>query len=529
MRSVQTLTEHVSFTSASTLFTIAYMLLLLFARFHEHIRVKRLGSYAPCIKTRVPFGLDFLAASIKATLTRQNYTYWRDTFFQNATLWTTEVRVLNERVIFTADPENIRALLATQFGDFGKGDQFRDAWGDFLGDSIFTQDGPRWHDSRQLIRHYFASNRISDLSRFESHVDTLLQVIEHGGPLDSLGPSAHVHRVGGEGVDMRDAFFRYTLDVTTSVLLGNDAESLRHQSQEFADAFDETQRLQNALVRATKLRPYIPKGYFWFNLRIVDDFVNRYVDRALQVCQADPGRVADKADQDGERFSFLDALASRTKDRKVLRDQIVSVLLAGRDTTASTLSWAMYELGRRPEVVRRLRAEILETLPAGGQPTYAQLKSMSCLEAIINETLRLYPAVPFNVRVALRDTALPRGGSEYGDEPLGVPAGTRVAYSTLVMQRRRDLCPDADKFRPERWEHWRPKPHEFIPFNSGPRLCIGQQFAQVQMAYVLCRIFQRYETATSASGAEDTEDPVLRADIVLSPGQEVRVLFGKGE
>lgn len=97
------------------------------------------------------------------------------------------------------------------------------------------------------------------------------------------------------------------------------------------------------------------------------------------------------------------------------------------------------------------------------------------------------------------------------------------------MQRRRDLCPDADKFRPERWEHWRPKPHEFIPFNSGPRLCIGQQFAQVQMAYVLCRIFQRYETATSASGADDTEDPVLRADIVLSPGQEVRVLFDKGE
>ncbi|KAH6980536.1 cytochrome P450 [Ilyonectria destructans] len=529
MGSVQTLMEHVSLASASTLLMITYMLLLLFARFHEHIRVKRLGSYAPCIKTRVPFGLDFLAANIKATLTRQNYTYWRDTLLRNATLWTTEVRVLNERVIFTADPENIGAVLVTQFGDFGKGDQFRDAWSDFLGDSIFTQDGPRWQDSRQLIRRYFASNRISDLSCFESHVDTLLQVIEHGGPLDSGGPSAHVHLVDGGGVDMRDAFFRFTLDVTTSVLLGNDAESLRHQSREFADAFDETQRLQNALVRAAKLRLYIPKGCFWFNLRIVDDFVNRYVERVLQVCQAGPRLVADKGDQDDEQSSFLDELASRTSDRKALRDQTVSVLLAGRDTTAATLSWAMYELSRRLEVVRRLRAEILETLPTGGQPTYAQLKSMSRLEAIINETLRLYPAVPFNVRVALRETALPRGGGKYGDEPLGVPAGTQVAYSTLVMQRRRDLCPDADKFRPERWEHWRPKPHEFIPFNSGPRLCIGQQFAQVQMAYVLCRIFQRYETVTGASGADDTEDPVLRADIVLSPGQEVRVLFDKGE
>ncbi|KAH7108601.1 hypothetical protein EDB81DRAFT_894419 [Dactylonectria macrodidyma] len=73
------------------------------------------------------YRLDFLAASIKATLTRQNYTYWRDTFFRNGTLWTTEVRVLNERVIFTADPKNIKTVLVTQFRDFRKGDQFRDA------------------------------------------------------------------------------------------------------------------------------------------------------------------------------------------------------------------------------------------------------------------------------------------------------------------------------------------------------------------------------------------------------------------
>ncbi|KAH7132929.1 hypothetical protein EDB81DRAFT_888049 [Dactylonectria macrodidyma] len=74
-----------------------------------------------------PYRLDFLAASIKATLTQQNYTYWRDTFFRNGTLWTTEVRVLNERVIFTADPKNIKTVLVTQFRDFRKGDQFRDA------------------------------------------------------------------------------------------------------------------------------------------------------------------------------------------------------------------------------------------------------------------------------------------------------------------------------------------------------------------------------------------------------------------
>lgn len=96
------------------------------------------------------------------------------------------------------------------------------------------------------------------------------------------------------------------------------------------------------------------------------------------------------------------------------------------------------------------------------------------MQNVMNETLRKYPAVPFNVRLALKDTTLPRGGGPDGTAPVGILKDTPIGYSTLVMQRRADLTPDPDKFSPERWESWQPKHWQYIPFNGGPRICIGK-------------------------------------------------------
>lgn len=298
--------------------------------------------------------------------------------------------------------------------------------------------------------------------------------------------------------------------------------------QEFAEAFNEVQRIQNIIARTSKARPLVPKFAFRRNLKIVHHFVNFYIERALRMS---PEELARKS-KDDHSYTFLHALAGFTRDRTVLRDQIMSILIAGRDTTACTLSWVIYELGRHPEVVAKLRVELLDTVGPTRTPTYEDLKNMPYMKAILNEALRLYPAVPFNVRLALKDTTLPRGGGPDGTEPLPVLKDTPVAYSTLVMQRRADLYPpvsdkfaDPDVFSPERWEHWHPKPHEYIPFNAGPRICIGQQFALTEMSYVLCRMFQRYEKVVSYMYEVDGGQPMLKADIVLSPGQGVRVAF----
>lgn len=297
--------------------------------------------------------------------------------------------------------------------------------------------------------------------------------------------------------------------------------------QQFATAFDEVQRMQTIFVRSRQLSKFISKTSFRASLKVMNDFIHSYVRRTLSL---PPSELAQKS-QDGRKYTFLHELAGFTRDPTILRDQIVGVMLAGRDTTAATLSWALYELSRRPEVVATLRREILETVGVDA-PTYENLKNMPYLKAVLNETLRIYPAVPYNVRVALQDTTLPRGGGPDGQDPVAILKDTKIAYSTLVLHRRRDLYPPAgDKFAepatfsPERWLHWHPNPHEYIPFNAGPRLCIGQQFALMEMSYVLCRLFQRFETVESHMQRIDGGSPTLKADIIMSPGDGVWVTF----
>ena len=106
--------------------------------------------------------------------------------------------------------------------------------------------------------------------------------------------------------------------------------------------------------------------------------------------------------------------------------------------------------------------------------------------------LRVHPVVPGNSRLAIRDTVLPLGGGPSGQAPLFVPKGTMVGYSPYTMHRRKDLYgPDADEYKPERWENLRPG-WEYLPFNGGPRICLGQQYALTEAGYVTVRLVQEF-------------------------------------
>jgi len=224
-------------------------------------------------------------------------------------------------------------------------------------------------------------------------------------------------------------------------------------------------------------------------------------------------------------FTFLHALAKFTRDPKVIRDQIIAVLLAGRDTTAATLSWTMYELSNYPATYAKLREEVLSVVGPDREPTYEDLKNLKYLTHVLNETLRLYPAVPFNVRYALQDTSLPSGDPSVPD--VSVVAGDAVFYSTMAMQRREDLYPPTSEkfapphmFSPERWDNWQPKAWTYVPFNGGPRICVGQNFALTEMAYVMVRLCQRYRRV-EYKGKWDEQ--YHKVEIVGTPGERVKV------
>ncbi|KAI1102772.1 cytochrome P450 monooxygenase CYP539B5 [Jackrogersella minutella] len=409
-----------------------------------------------------------------------------------------------ERYLFTRDPEHIKAVLATQFADFGKGPRFHDLWRPFLGDSIFTTDGQLWHDSRSLIRPMFVKDRVSDLATFEKWTSTLLTKL----------PSP------GETVDIMDLLYRMTLDVTTDFLLGASVGSLNNPQSEFAKAFNDVQSIQMLLTAVGPFEVLIPRRRYNEGIQVIDRFIMPYIEQALAL----PQEELEKLSNSDRHFTFLHNITRYTRNRQVLRDQIIAVLLAGRDTTAATLSWAFYELSHYPEKFKKLRGEVISSVGRTRAPTYEDLKDMAYLRHTLNETLRLYPSVPYNLRGALEDTTLP---TTPGHPPVSVVKGDIVFYSTLAMQRLKELYPpvsekfaDPALFSPERWEHWTPKPWQYVPFNGGPRICVGQNFAMTEMAYCMVRIIQKYDRIEYRG---DWYAQQHEAEVVGKPSQGVKI------
>ena len=220
----------------------------------ENQSIARLGRFAPRVRSHLPFGIDIFIRSLRGSRTDTDYEFW-DWLFS----WsphkgskTVETTLARQRFIFTADPENIKAILATQFADYGKGEPFHEDWKYFLGDSIFTTDGEQWHHSRQLLRPQFVKTRVRDLDIFERHVQKLINLI----------PAQ-----GGE-VDISMLFYRFTLDSATEYLLGKSVDSLDNPNAEFAQAFAEVQRIQNEISKTGPFNKMLPKGRYvsWQNL-----------------------------------------------------------------------------------------------------------------------------------------------------------------------------------------------------------------------------------------------------------------------
>lgn len=295
------------------------------------------------------------------------------------------------------------------------------------------------------------------------------------------------------------------MDSVTEFLLGESVRSLGvrdvPESQDFGFQFD---RAQDGLITRFRLGPLLwlyrdPK--FFEACRFCREYVERFVSRAIRRHREGKPKESKVA------YVFLDELVHETEDPDALRDELMNVLLAGRDTTASLLSNLFVMLAKHPHVWRRLREEV-QTL-GGQRPNYETLRGLTYLRYVVNEckhslstnvsmqaddpALRLHPVVPGNGREALRDTILPVGGGPDGKSPVFVAKGSRVAYTVYAMHRRKDIFgDDADEFNPDRWETVRPG-WAYLPFNGGPRVCPGQQYALTVVSYTVVRILQTFE------------------------------------
>ncbi|KAF2153610.1 putative P450 monooxygenase [Myriangium duriaei CBS 260.36] len=471
-------------------------------------KIESLGGLAPRVNANwIFFGSDFLWSSVQHAIRQDDFSFWSSNFRRWGAPqrpWTFETKFFSTRMVFTADEDNIKAILSTQFEDFGKGEDFRRGFHDFLGDSVFTTDGHQWKAYRKLLRPHFSKYRVSDLDILERHVQVFLPLLS-----------------APETVDVKDLFLRLSLDTFTDSFLDNSAASLITPDNDLARAFNDVQRIQYLMSRAGPLRVFLHKGRFHEGLRKLDKLVQPAIQRALTL-----GKTEQAETDNNKESTFLEGL-SGISDEKAIRNQVLSLLMAGRDTTAYALSWMFYHLGQQPDIVERLQQEIISNV-GPRKPTYQELKTLSLLQNTIKETLRLYPALPFNVRVSTKDTSLPRGGGHDGLSPIGVLRNTPISFSTLLLHRKPDSYsltstdfPNPKDFAPDRWCSWSPDKWTYMPFSVGPRTCIGQDFAMTHMAYVAVRILQTYKTIECPM----EEGPGEKCELLLMPSKEVQLAF----
>ncbi|KAI9713355.1 MAG: hypothetical protein M1828_001448 [Chrysothrix sp. TS-e1954] len=359
------------------------------------------------------------------------------------------LKELHRRAIITIEPDNIRTILSSKFKAYGISHR-HEAFKPLLGQGIFDTDGDQWASSRALLRPSFTRDRIADLTSFEQLIKDLFALLP-----------------GGEKtVDLQELFFRYTIDSSTAFLFGESVGTLKNSlpGSDFAKAF---QNAQQAILIRGMLGPL---KIFYRNRkadkcnRICRTFAQHFVEETYQADKVVEDNAGERSiEKESHKHIFSHQLASRTPEQHRVLDELMNVLLAGRDTTASLLSNLFFMLAKHPPIWDRLRF------------------------------------VPRNERQALKDTVLPRGGGEDGLSPILVPGGTLICFNLYAMHRRKDFFgTDAEEFRPERWEDGTLQPRwGYLPFNGGPRICIGQRYALTEVGYVVVRMVQEFRSLES--------------------------------
>ncbi|KAL8813860.1 MAG: hypothetical protein Q9223_006877 [Gallowayella weberi] len=442
----------------------------------------------------LPFGWTQLVVNIKTTKQRKLLECSKGRFLRNGN--THHFKLAFVDMVFTVEPQNVKAMLATHFKDWNLADRRKDAFEPLLGAGIFTTDGAAWQHSRELLKPNFVRNQVADLATFETHVDHLIKAI----PRDD------------STVDLSELFFRLTIDSATEFLFGESTKCLApgassERAKEFANAFN---RSQDAVGHAARNIPILAKFFgssIGKDIRYVHQFVDYYVQGGLEWHKQQ--KIGDSVSKPGQQYVFLHQLVKSVQDPVRIRSELLNILLAGRDTTASLLTNVWFVLARRPNVWTKLRAEV-DAL-GGEQPTFEQIKNMKYLRYVMNEALRLYPVVPSNSRMAIVDTVLPLGGGPDGKSPILIPAKSTVNWNLYTMHRRAEYFGnDAEEFKPERWETLRPG-WEYLPFNGGPRICIGQQFALTEASYTTIRLMQEFKGIESRDPDPWTESITITA------------------
>jgi cytochrome P450/nitrite reductase/ring-hydroxylating ferredoxin subunit len=372
---------------------------------------------------------------------------------------------------------------------------------------VFSAEGEAWRAQRRLTMQAL-SNR---------HLRTFFPTLRRVAT--SLHERWSEHAANGAEVDIDDDLMRFTVDVTTNLVFSTDLRTLESGESEL---HGHLARVFPAFTR--RLMAAVP---YWRFVRLPRD---RVLDASLaevrkfqeHLVAETRARLAERAAGDSEPHDFIEAmLLARDDDGQPFSDEVVygnmmTMLLAGEDTTAHTLAWGVNFLCDHPQVVARMRAEADALLGAEVTPSdFERAQNFPYIDAVASETMRLKPVAPFLGFEANEDLVI-------GD--VLVPKGTWINVVTRLPAVSEEHFSEPHAFKPERWLETTPGathvPSASMPFGSGPRICPGRSLALLEMRIVLATLVKSFDVARVGSPADVRE----RFAFTMSPrGLRVRL------
>ena len=371
-----------------------------------------------------------------------------------------------KNVLFS-DPEAIEAMLVGRHADFAK-DLFTKDLAELLGAGLLTNEGDAWKAKRKQMAPSFQPREIA------GYGETMVMCAEHS--LSELRE--------GELFDAYSAMMRLALDVVARTLFGSEFERF--------DEVEECLRISDSAYRdlwrtwRAFVRRWLPLAAFR-DLREARDRLDVVLLAIIKKKRENPGK-----DMLSRLLELTDDAGRGMTDSEV-RDEAMTVFLAGHETTALALTYTLHLLATHPTEYACLLDEVDREL-AGRRPSVADAPKLTYTDAVVRESLRLYPPVWAMARLAARDT-------ELCGVPL--PKGTQALASQWVLHRDARFFTSPERFRPERWisgETSALPRFAYFPFGGGPRVCIGQHFALLEVTLILARFAQsvRFEREPNA-------------------------------
>jgi len=394
-------------------------------------------------------------------------------------------RVVFQRIFVFNNAELIRDVLVTRQHDFE-----RDIGARFLrelvGDSVITRMEPAHRERRRVLQPAFHREQIESYANAMVDLSTRAVSEWASRPEIIAGPEMRKLTLSIVGASLFGADFTSAAGEIAAIL-----HRVFHKARVVIPLMTPMRPL---LILYRRLFPRGPSVFFEPERRELDRIVMPLIDQRRRESSKDI-------------VSLL--LAMDLSDRDA-RDEIVTFVLAGHETTATALTWASYLLAQHPEVSARVETEVDEVLE-DRRMTFDDVAKLRYTSNVLNEALRLYPPAPLFGRRAIRDV-------DFGS--FTVPKGATVMLSPYITQRDPRYWERPDSFEPERWESNTAPKFAFFPFSGGAKMCIGDSFAKLEGVIVLAEMARRFRFALTEPG-----DVGVVSGVTLQPNRPIRLVL----